>query len=293
MKKMTFVAGMAIAAVTLASCGKAGAPKASLKSDIDSLSYSIGVGLSEEFKMYNILQQEFGVDSAYVADFIRGAKEALGAANDKKQAAYYAGLQFGKVLTDRVIPSANQQFFGEDSTKTINGQNMLAAFFTGIKGDSLLIKADQGQKIQEQFRQKQEEIREAKLQENKVAGEKWLEENKTKEGVQTTESGLQYKVLTKGTGKVPTAESKVKVEYEGRLMDGTVFDSSAQHGSEPAQFAANQVIKGWTEALTMMPVGSEWEVYIPQELAYGQRDMGTIKPYSTLIFKMKLVDIVE
>ncbi len=290
---MTFVAAMAIAAVTLSSCGKGGAPKANLKSDVDSLSYSIGVGLADEFKMYNILQQEFGVDSAYMADFIRGAQEAVNASDDKKKAAYYAGLNFGKVLNDRIIPQASKQFFGEDSTKTISGQNLLAAFYASLKGDSLTINSNDAQALQERFREQQQQLRDAKLQENKVAGEQFLAENKNKEGVMTTESGLQYKILTKGEGKVPTAEQTVKVEYEGRLIDGTVFDASSQHGSEPSQFACNQVIPGWTEALTMMPVGSEWELYIPQDLAYGQRDLGTIKPYSALIFKVKLVDIVK
>jgi FKBP-type peptidyl-prolyl cis-trans isomerase FklB len=85
---------------------------------------------------------------------------------------------------------------------------------------------------------------------------------------------------------------KVKVNYEGRLIDGTVFDASSKHGSEPAEFLPNQVIAGWTEALTMMPVGSKWQLYIPQQLAYGERNMGNIKPYSTLIFDVELVDIV-
>ena len=112
-----------------------------------------------------------------------------------------------------------------------------------------------------------------------------------KEGVITTPSGLQYKVLVKGDGEVPQRTDKVKVHYEGRLIDGTVFDASAKHGSEPSSFRADQVIKGWTEALTMMPVGSKWELYIPQELAYGERQAGQIPPYSTLIFQVELVGI--
>ena len=109
----------------------------------------------------------------------------------------------------------------------------------------------------------------------------------------TTESGLQYKVIKEGKGEVPTATSTVKVNYKGTLIDGTEFDSSYKR-NEPTTFRANQVIKGWTEALTMMPVGSKWELYIPQELAYGARETGgQIKPFSTLIFEVELLEVVN
>lgn len=127
----------------------------------------------------------------------------------------------------------------------------------------------------------------------KKEGVDFLAANAKKEGVKTTASGLQYKVLTQGTGAIPTASDEVKVNYEGRLVDGKVFDSSYKRG-EPATFKANQVIKGWTEALTMMPVGSKWELYIPYNLAYGERGAGQdIKPYSALIFTVELLDIVK
>ncbi len=125
---------------------------------------------------------------------------------------------------------------------------------------------------------------------NKTLGEQFLQENAGKEGVVTTESGLQYKVLTEGNGAKPQLTDQVRVHYEGRLIDGTVFDSSYQRG-EPAVFGLQQVISGWTEALQLMPVGSVWEIYLPQELAYGGRDLGSIPPYSTLIFKVELLGI--
>lgn len=131
---------------------------------------------------------------------------------------------------------------------------------------------------------------EAKYADNKAAGEKFLAENAKKEGVKTTPSGLQYKVIKEGKGAIPTDSSTVKVNYKGTLIDGTQFDSSYDR-KEPTTFRANQVIKGWTEALTMMPVGSKWELYIPQELAYGAREAGQIKPFSTLIFEVELVGI--
>ncbi len=128
----------------------------------------------------------------------------------------------------------------------------------------------------------------------KTANEAWLNENKTKEGVQTLPSGLQYKVLTTGNGKVAKADDMVTVKYEGKLIDGTVFDSSYKRNPQTTEFRPNQVIKGWTEALCMMPEGSKWELYIPQELGYGARGAGQqIKPFSTLIFTVEVVKVQE
>jgi FKBP-type peptidyl-prolyl cis-trans isomerase FklB len=125
---------------------------------------------------------------------------------------------------------------------------------------------------------------------NKTAGEKFLAANKKKPGVKTLPSGLQYRVIKEGKGAMPKDTSLVKVHYEGRTIDGKVFDSSYKR-NEPTEMRVNQVIKGFTEALVHMPVGSAWEVYIPQELAYGEREAGDIKPFSTLIFKIELLEV--
>jgi FKBP-type peptidyl-prolyl cis-trans isomerase FklB len=132
--------------------------------------------------------------------------------------------------------------------------------------------------------------RKAKTEKLIKAGRDFLAENGKKAGIITTPSGLQYEVLKKGEGEVPQKTDKVKCHYEGRLIDGTVFDSSIKRG-EPAVFGLNQVIKGWTEALSLMPVGSKWRLYIPQELGYGERQAGQIPPYSTLIFDVELLSI--
>ncbi|TQV75161.1 FKBP-type peptidyl-prolyl cis-trans isomerase [Aliikangiella marina] len=125
------------------------------------------------------------------------------------------------------------------------------------------------------------------------AGRVFLEENEKKEGVQVTESGLQYEIITEGAGDKPTATSTVRTHYHGTLVDGTVFDSSYERG-QPAEFAVNGVIKGWTEALQMMPVGSKWRLTIPYELAYGEQGAGgAIAPYSTLVFDVELLEIVS
>ena len=130
-----------------------------------------------------------------------------------------------------------------------------------------------------------------KYGETKAEGEKFLQENKLREGVQETASGLQYEVLVQGNGPKPTAESTVKVHYEGTLIDGTVFDSSYQRG-EPIEFPLNGVIKGWTEGLQLMPVGSKYKLYIPSELGYGERGAGqSIPPFATLIFTVELLEI--
>ncbi len=130
------------------------------------------------------------------------------------------------------------------------------------------------------------------VEKEKSKGEAFLAENKTKEGIQTTESGLQYKVITEGTGEKPNPTDVVRVHYHGTLMDGTVFDSSVERG-EPAEFGVSQVIPGWTEALQLMPVGSKWKLFIPQDLAYGPRGAGqAIPPYSALVFEVELLEIV-
>ena len=285
MKKVSIFMAIA-AAASLASC-TAQAPKANLKTDIDSLSYSIGMAQTQGLKGY--LTGRLDVDTAYMAEFIKGLNEGANKTS-KKDIAYMAGLQIGQQISNQMMKGINQELFAGDSTKTISKDNFMAGFIAGTleKGGVMTMEA-----AQEYTRTAMETIKakamEEKYADNKAAGEKFLAENKAKEGVKTTESGLQYKVITEGKGEIPADTCKVKVNYKGTLIDGTEFDSSYKR-NEPATFRANQVIKGWTEALTMMPVGSKWELYIPQELAYGSRESGQIKPFSTLIFEVELVD---
>ena len=286
MKKVSIFMAIA-AAASLASC-TAQAPKANLKTDIDSLSYSIGMAQTQGLKGY--LTGRLDVDTAYMAEFIKGLNEGANKTS-KKDIAYMAGLQIGQQISNQMMKGINQELFAGDSTKTISKDNFMAGFIAGTleKGGVMTMEA-----AQEYTRTAMETIKakamEEKYADNKAAGEKFLAENKTKEGVKTTESGLQYKVITEGKGEIPADTCKVKVNYKGTLIDGTEFDSSYKR-NEPATFRANQVIKGWTEALTMMPVGSKWELYIPQELAYGSRESGQIKPFSTLIFEVELLSI--
>ena len=289
MKKFTFAAIALIAALaaSLTSCGNS--PKANLKNDIDTVSYTIGMVQTQGLKEY--LVNQLGVDTTYMDAFIKGLNEGANAGDNKKTAAYYAGIQIGQQISNQMVKGLNHELFGEDSTKTISMKNFLAGFIAGTTGKNQLMTIDKASELA-QTKMQIIKAREAEKQygENKAAGEKFLAENAKKEGVKVLPSGVQYKVIKEGSGEIPADSSTVIVNYEGKTIDGTVFDSSYKRG-EPATFPANRVIKGWTEALVHMPVGSVWEVYIPQELAYGERSTGQLKPFSALVFKIELVGI--
>ncbi|MCK9158996.1 MAG: FKBP-type peptidyl-prolyl cis-trans isomerase [Bacteroidaceae bacterium] len=288
MKKVSILM-VAGAALSFAAC-TAQAPKANLKTDIDSLSYAIGMANTQGLKPY--LTGRLNVDTAYINEFIKGVTDGT-KKTSKKEIAYMAGLQIGQQISNQMVKGINEQLFEGDSTKTISKDNFLAGFISGTLEKSGKMTMSQAQAYaQEKMETIKEKVSETKYADNKVAGEKFLAENKTKAGVITTKSGLQYKIITKGTGAIPSDTSKIKVNYKGTLIDGTEFDSSYKR-NQPAEFRANQVIKGWTEALTMMPVGSKWELYVPQDLAYGSKMAGKIKPYSTLIFEVELLDITK
>lgn len=287
MRKLIFGAFMALAAATFVGCGNS-TPKASLKTDIDTMSYALGLSQTQGLRDFIVMR--LGVDTAYIDDFIRGLNDGVNAGDDKKKTAYYSGIQIGQQVGNMMIKGINHEIFGEDSTKTISMKNFMAGFITGAKGEDGLMTMDQATFTAQRLMQ---QIKDKNLKEqygpNKEAGEKFLAENKKKAGVVTLPSGVQYKVIKEGKGVMPKDTSLVEVNYEGRTLEGKVFDSSYKR-KQTAKMRANQVIKGWTEALTHMPEGSVWEVYIPQELAYGSRQQGAdIKPFSVLIFKIELI----
>ena len=278
---------MVLAAAGLASCGQSGTPKANMKSDVDTLSYMVGVSNSQGLKDYVV--GRLGVDTTYMADFVRGIKEGMKNTSAKEKA-YMAGMQIGQQVSGDMYEAINNQLFAGDSTTTMSKENFLAGFIAAVEENSL-VTADSASVY---VRTKSEEIKtkalEAKYGEYKKENEEFLANNKSKDGIKVTESGLQYRIIKEGKGEIPTKTSRVKVHYKGTMIDGTEFDSSYER-KEPTTFRADQVIKGWTEALTMMPVGSKWELYIPQELGYGSREAGKIKPFSTLIFEVELISI--
>ena len=281
---------MATAALTFSACGNSSAPRADLKTDIDSMSYAIGLLQSQYVRQ--AIQQGQVIDTTYIDDFVKGINEGVNAGDDKKKAAYIMGLQVGQQLSTQLVKGVNQQVFGDDSTKTISLKNLLAGFITGATGKTGLMTPEIANQVAQS---KMEQIKSATMTKqygaNKVAGEKWLAVNKKKPGVVTLPSGLQYKVINEGKGAIPADTTTVKVQYEGRTIDGKVFESSYKNGNGPVSMVPAQMIPGWTQALTRMPEGSIWEVYIPQQLAYKERQAGNIKPFSTLIFKIELVKV--
>ncbi|MFL1013121.1 FKBP-type peptidyl-prolyl cis-trans isomerase [Flavisericum labens] len=217
----------------MVSCNKNGVSNKPLKTELDSVSYAIGIDVANNVKKSF---DEFDND-LFIQGFLNGSD------------------------------STNLQI---DEAKA---QQLVRAYFQKKQQEEMAKRKEEGEK-------------------NKAEGEKFLAENKNKEGVQTTESGLQYIVLKEGTGEKPTTSSKVKVHYHGTLLDGTVFDSSVDRG-EPTEFGVTQVIKGWTEGLQLMNEGAKYKFFIPQNLAYGAnpRQGGPIKPYATLVFDVELLEV--
>ena len=287
MKKISILAVAAIAAA-MVSCGN-GTPKADIKTDIDTLSYAVGMAQTRGLKEY--LVQRMGMDTAYIDDFVKGLNESVNAGDDKKQAAYYAGLQIGQQISQQMIKGLNYELFGEDSTQTVSLNNFMAGFVAATTGKGELMTLDSAAVLAETMMVtiKDKQINE-RYADNKVASEKFMAEIAKKEGIQTLGDGIYYEVITEGKGEIPADTDRVKVDYEGTLINDSVFDSSYKRG-EPTTFMCKQVIPGWTKALTHMPVGSTWKVYIPQEQAYGSQDRGMIKPFSALVFKIELHSI--
>lgn len=278
---------MAVAAGSMISCGNS-TPKADLKNDVDTMSYAMGLSQTQGLKEY-LAQME--IDTTNMDAFVKGLNDGANAGDDKKKAAYFAGINIGQQISNRMIKGINYEIYGKDSTKSISLKNFMAGFVTGATGKKGLMSVEQaGQLAQMKMQAIKAKNMEKTYGANKTAGEKFLAANAKKPGVKTLPSGVQYKVIKEGNGAMPKDTSLVTVHYEGRTIDGKVFDSSYKR-KQPTDMRANQVIKGWTEALVHMPAGSIWEVYIPQEMAYGEREAGEIKPFSALIFKIELISV--
>jgi FKBP-type peptidyl-prolyl cis-trans isomerase FklB len=187
------------------------------------------------------------------------------------------GVSFTNSLTSQGIENINADVLNKTINAALKGQKTA---FTPESANQFI-----GSYFQKMMEEKGAVVR--------VEGEKFLEENKKRSGVTTTESGLQYEIIKTGEGPKPAATDKVKTHYHGTLTNGTVFDSSVDRG-EPVEFPVNGVIKGWTEALQLMPVGSKWKLFIPYQLAYGERAAGPqIPAYSALVFEVELLEIVK
>ena len=335
MKKIQVVTLSAIAAigVLFASCTGSVSTDASLKTEIDTISYAYGAtlynqGLGMHLQQLGVVSDTMAISAEYkrmlaedtegvkkdsltkvmkmkidsvskandrnIAQFLKGLKESVNA--PESQAAYLAGVSVGGQMAKMMLPNLTTQLFGADSKEKLNNDALLAAIATAMKGgkfvmeDPSLVFNMKMQEVQAKAQEKQEAELKAQYASQIEAGKKFLEENKAKDGVVTIPSGVQYKIEKEGNGAKPAATDMVKVHYHGTLIDGTVFDSSVERG-EPTSFNVSAVIKGWTEVLQLMPVGSKWTVYIPYDLAYGAQDRGAIKPFSDLIFDIELLSI--
>ena len=216
MKKLTVVASVVIAAAALTSCGNS-TPKADLKNDVDSMSYAIGMAQTQGLKDY--LVGRMGVDTTYIDEFVRGLNEGANAGDDKKKAAYYAGIQIGQQIANQMVKGINYEAFGDDSTQTISLKNFMAGFVSGTTGKKGLMTPEQAMKVaNEKMKAIKTQTMEKRYGDNKKKGEEFLAENAKKEGVKTLPGGVQYKVIKEGNGPIPADTSLVKVHYVGRTL---------------------------------------------------------------------------
>lgn len=246
-----------------------------LKNFTDSINYAFGMLNGDQMRMYLLAND---TDGTAQRDFIENINKAM-----KVRARNPQLVMMGKQIGSAIREQEPTGLLGLENVAT-NFELIKQGFVNGMYDyDTQFDSRTAGEYIENTMTQ-------IKYGEAIAAGKKFLEENKLKESVITTESGLQYEVIKMGKGAKPTATDKVKVHYHGTLTDGTVFDSSVDRG-EPITFALNQVIPGWTEGVQLMPVGSKFRFYVPQELGYGARQAGSIPPYSTLIFEVELLGI--
>ena len=231
-----------------------------------------------------------GVDTTYMDAFFKGLPEGANAGDSKKKAAYYAGIQMGQQIAQQWIPGLSYEIFGEDSTRQVSLQNLLAGFVSGASGKNCLMTADEAaQTMQTMMQTVKAKVMAEKYGDWKKECEDYMAGIAKKEGIKELGDGVYYEVITEGDGAVPEDTSTVEVRYAGTLIDGTEFDSNMK-ADLPMKFQANQVIPGWREALTHMPAGSTWKVYIPADMAYGENQAGEkIKPFSTLVFTIQLI----
>ena len=263
--------------------------KTELKTDIDTVSYYLGFSQSDG--LFDYLVGDLQVDTNYMEAFYKGFTEG---ANKYGPAdiAYLEGMRIAQEINKVWIDNINRDIFMGDPDATINRKAFLSGFYNGARNNDHIELINAQIFSEEKTEAIKEAYRNTRYAEVIEKNTKFLADNKIKGGVRTTPSGLQYKIITEGKGDIPNERSRVKVNYRGTLIDGTEFDSSYRNNM-PSSFFVTQVIKGWTEALMMMPVGSRWELYIPQELGYGIGNQGMIPPFSTLIFDVELLEIEQ
>ena len=290
MKKILLLALLIVMGATLSTTEakkkdkKQKATPVALQSVEDSLCYATGIQMTNGLIPFLIGQR--GVDTTYLYKFIEGFEAAMAKENNADElTAYAAGIDVAKMMTTSMLTSAKRNLSG--MVDSLNIDMMAKGFVDALKKDHTVFNDSTAQHFVTVHKEQQA----LKIKET---GENFLKENGLQPDVVTLPSGLQYKVLRQGTGAVAGPNDEVEVKYEGRLIDGTVFDSSYTRTPQTTTFSPSQVIKGWKEALTIMPEGSMWELYIPYNLAYGERGAGAeIPPFSTLIFKVEVEKVTK
>lgn len=295
----------AVAATALLSACNGGSPKPSLKSNADTLSYELGMANAPsdaELKRY-LADPRVGSDTTYVDEFMKGMRDGLQAANDKRQAAYVAGLQIGTQMHNSMA-SIESMVFGNDTVSRLSRKNFIAGFKDAMDGKKTALKID-GKLIDkraatEDVNERIRSMAAAAMREGYAAeikaAEAFIAKKAKESGVKKLEGGTLYKVITEGDGPVAKKGDRINVIYEGKLTDGTVFDASAQHpGPDKKSYPMNvgQNIPGFDAALLQMPAGSTWEVYIPYDQAYGEQGAGQIEPFSALVFTITVLKAEE
>jgi FKBP-type peptidyl-prolyl cis-trans isomerase FkpA len=283
MKKQNII--LAVAAIfVLSSCNSNKTQMPELKTQLDSLNYAFGLANGNGIKQYYM---QGDTTETAVESLLKGFDEGMkGSAKEDNAEMRDLGTRIGTALKEQ----SETGLLG-DSTLKVNIALIKQGLINGMLKSDVQMTPEEAQMFLNTTMQKmQEKAAEKQFGGNKAAGELFLAENAKKAGVVVTESGLQYEVITKGTGATPADGQNVKVHYHGTLIDGTVFDSSVDR-KEPIVLNVNGVIPGWTEALKLMQVGAKYKLYIPYQLAYGQADQGPIKPYSALVFEVELLSI--
>jgi FKBP-type peptidyl-prolyl cis-trans isomerase FklB len=285
-KNHIFLTVVAVIAILVSACNNSKPKSVELKDGNDSLNYAFGYSNGKIIKEYHLSKDSTGDG---LKDLLAGIEAGLDEKiieDEKLQNITELGKMIGSQL------KSNKNFYG-DSTISVDYKLIRQGLINGItefKGEFT------AETAQNYFNSTMEALQKKKSEEmykeNKLSGELFLKENAKKAGVVTTASGLQYEVIKEGNGAKPVATDKVKVHYHGTFVNGEKFDSSVER-NEPAEFVLNEVIKGWTEGVQLMSVGSKYKFYVPQELAYGNQERGNIKPYSTLIFEVELLGIVK
>lgn len=246
----------------------------------DSFSIAVGQMLAPSLRAYAL--QSLNVDEAHMSDFVEGLRANIDEKQTKKLMAYAAGLNIAQQNKTSIIPNFNRTATGSADSSFVVVPLFLDALTSSLMTNDQAAAEQAGKLVERQAAYQSQVFQSVNAQ--------YLTENAKKDGVVSLPSGLQYRIIEKGQGIVAADTNTVEVHYEGKLIDGTVFDSSYQRG-QTAEFKPTQVIKGWHEALTMMPEGSTWELVIPYNLAYGEKGNRNIPPYSTLIFKVQVVKV--